>query len=244
MLIKGLLAHLERVRQQPWIGLDFPEDRIQSRPAVQVIAMEDTGRTTAIQHVSLQPNAAADEQTIRFLAASAPLERDLALRLPGFHVDVAVPLSAGRAAWDMTLFAASLRGWSARHLAGVPTGASTQVITVAGAPVRLRVEKRACPGELGRLSIVRAELPVTFPAVLSARLQERLGTLLGTSADRHLLLIEKDDALWIASQLRVELENSLDAAELSRLHEVWMVDARASTPDDGPAFRRVLPDDA
>lgn len=244
MLIKGLLAHLERVRRQHWTALDFPEERIQSRPAVQVIAMEDTGRTTALEHVSLQPLAAEDDQTERLLAAVAPLEHDPTLQVPGFHVDLAVSLRFGRTRMDLTLLATSLRGWSARHLAAAPPGASTHVITVAGTPVRLRVEKRSCSGEQGRLSIVRAELPAAFPAVVSARLQQRLGTLLGASADRHVLLFEKHDGLWSASQLRTELEACLEFADLSRVHEVWMVDTRASTSDAGPMFRPVMPVDA
>jgi hypothetical protein len=55
------------------------------------------------------------------------------------------------------------------------------------------------------------------------------------------LLFEKDNGLWSAGHMRTELEGSLTSPELNRVHEVWMVDARASALDDGPTFRRVLP---
>jgi hypothetical protein len=93
------MAHLERVRRQHWTALDFPEERIQSRPVVQAIAMEETGRTTALEHVSLEPLAAEDENTDRLLAAVAPHEQDPTLRVPGFHVDVAVSLGLVQRAW-------------------------------------------------------------------------------------------------------------------------------------------------
>ncbi len=241
MLIKGLLAHLERRRRQHWTALDFPEERIQSRPAVQVIAMEETGRTTALEHVSLGPLAAGDKNTDRLLTAVAPLEQDPALHVPEFHVDVAVSLALGPASMDLKLLTNGLRSWCARRLAAVPEGASRHVMTISGTPVRLQVEKMGCPGERGRLSILRAEPPVTFEAAVSTRLQARLGTLLTASADRHVLLFEKHDRLWSAGQLRTELEAALDFPELSRVHEIWMVDARASASDDGPTFRRVMP---
>jgi hypothetical protein len=241
MLIKGLLAHLERVWHQHWTVLDFPEDRIQSRPAVQVIAMEETGRTTALELISLEPLAAGDERTDWLLAGIAPLEQDPALSVPGFHVDVAVRLEWGPASRDLKLLASGLRGWCARRLATAPEGASSHVITVSGRPIRLQVEKTGCAGERGRLSIVRAEPPATFEAAVSARLHARLGTLLTSSADRHVLLFEKNNGLWSAGQLRTELEASLEFPELSRVHETWMVDTRASSSDDSPTFRRVMP---
>ncbi len=240
MLIKGLLAHLERAHCLRWSALDFPEDRIQSRPAVHVIAMEDTGRTTAVQHISLEPLTVRDGRTDRLLAAVAPLERDAALHVPGFHVDVAVSLGFGPTSIDDTMLVGGLRGWCARHISAAPAGASTHVITVSGTSLRLQVEKEGCPGERGRLSILRAEPPATFEAAVSAQLQAWLGTLLTASADRHVLLFEKADSLWSTAQLRTVLEASLEFPELSRLHEVWMVDARASASDDGPTFRRVM----
>ena len=241
MLIKGLLAHLERRRRQHWTTLDFPEERIQSRPAVQVIAMEETGRTTALEHVSLGPLAAGDEHTDRLLAAVAPLEQDPALHVPEFHVDVAVSLRFDPTSLDLKLLTNGLRSWCARHLAAAPEGASAHVMTVAGTPVRLQVEKVSCPGEPGRVSILRAEPPVNFAAAVSARLQARLRTLLTASADRHVLLFEKHDRLWSAGQLRTELEAALDVPELSRVHEIWMVEARASASEDDPTFRCVMP---
>jgi hypothetical protein len=239
-LIKGLLSHLERLRRQRWTALDFPEERVQSRSAAQVIAMEETGRTTALEHISLEPLATGDENTDRLLAAMAPLEHDPALHVPESHIDVAVSLGFGPTSMDLNILARSLRGWCARHLATAAPGASTQVITVAGRPVRLQVEKTGCPGEPGRLTILRAEPPAAFEAVVSARLQARLGTLLTASADRHVLLFEKTNGLWSAGQLRTQLDASFEFPELSRVHEIWMVDTRAGF-DDGSTFRRIAP---
>src|SRR5437763_16899517 len=101
VLIKRLLAHLERVRHQQWKALDFPEDRIQSRRAVPLIALEDTGRTTAFEHISLEPLAAEEQHTERVLTAVAPLERDPALHVAGVHIDVAVRMGLGLKGLDV-----------------------------------------------------------------------------------------------------------------------------------------------
>ena len=47
-LIKELLAHFGRVRPQRWISLEFPEERIQSRPAIQAIALDENGRASRV----------------------------------------------------------------------------------------------------------------------------------------------------------------------------------------------------
>jgi hypothetical protein len=241
VLIKMLLAHLERVRHQRWKALDFPEDRIQSRRAVPLIALEDAGRTTACEHISLEPLAAEDHHTDHLLAAVAPLERDPTLQVAGFHIDVAVPVGLSLKGLDLTRLAHGLRAWCARHLVALPEGASAHVVTVYGTPVRVHVEKTPCAGERGRLSIVPSQPPATFGVVVTERLHAQLDTLLAASADRHLLLFERNSRLWSAGQLRVELEASFDFPELSRVHEMWIADVTPSAVDEGPSFRRLLP---
>src|SRR5436853_5444660 len=110
-LIKELLAHLEPRWRVHWTALDFPEERIQSRPAVQLIAMDERGRTTALEHVSLEPLSSGDEHTDWLRAAVAPLEQDPALDVPEFHVDVAVSLRFDPGTVDMKFFVNALRSW-------------------------------------------------------------------------------------------------------------------------------------
>jgi hypothetical protein len=240
-LIKGLLAHLARVRDQRWTSLDFPDERIRSRAAVPVIAMEETGRTTAIEHVSMDQLAGHDAVTERWLTAVVPLEQDRALRIPSCYVDVMVRLGVVPSGVDEQLVIGALQGWCARHLRTTPEGESSHVFTVSGTPVRLQVDKTHCPGEPGGLSILRAELPRNFEVVVQNRLQRQLGTLVSASADRYLLLFEKNNGLWSVSQLRTELAASLDFPDLTRVHEIWMVDTRTWPADDTLVYRRVTP---
>jgi hypothetical protein len=240
-LIKGLLAHLARVRDQRWTSLDFPDERIRSRAAVQVIAMEETGRATAVEHVSMDQLAADDEVTQRWLAAVVPLEQDRALQIPAFHVDVMVRLGVVPTGVAEQLVVGALQGWCARHLRTTPEGESSHVFTVAGTPMRLQVDKTRCPGQPGGLSILRAELPRNFEVVVQNRLQRQLGTLVSASADRYVLLFEKSNGLWTVSQLRTELAASLDFPDLNRVHEIWTVDTRGWSTDDALVYRRVIP---
>src|SRR5438093_7856136 len=153
VLIKRLLAHLERIGRQRWMALDFPEDRIHSRRAVPLIAFEDTGRTTAFEYILLEPLAAEDQHTARVLTALAPLEGDPALHVAGVHIDLAVRMGYGLNGLDVTRLANGLRAWCSRHLVALPEGASAHVVSVFSTPIRVHVEKTACAGERGRLCI-------------------------------------------------------------------------------------------
>ncbi len=241
VLIKRLLAHLERVRHQHWKALDFPEDRIQSRRAVPLIALEDTGRATAFEHIALEPLAAGDRHTDGVVAAVAPLEHDPALHVPGVHLDVAVKMGLDLRELDVTRLANGLRAWCVRHLVALPEGGSAHVVSVFSTPIRVHVEKTACAGERGRLCIFPNQPPATFGAAVTERLHAQLDTLLTTSADRHLLLFERNSRLWSAGQLRTELEASFDFPELSRVHEIWIADVTPSPFGEDPTFRRLLP---
>jgi hypothetical protein len=241
VLIKGLLAHLERIRRQQWIALDFPGEWIRSRPAVEAIALEGTGRATALEHIALEPMTPADEDGRRLLEILAPLEQEPQFLVPECFVDITVALGPMPVGFDLTLVQKALRGWCARHVESAPEGPSDHVITVSSTPVRLHLHKSACPAEAGWLSITPSDPPTTFATAVSDRLQARLSTLLAAAADRQVLLFEKNDRLWGARHLQAELEVSFEFPELSRIHEVWMVDVTRATPGQGPAFRRVLP---
>jgi hypothetical protein len=225
-LIKELLAHLGRVRPQRWISLEFPEERIHSRPAVQAIALEETGRATGIQHVPIEGLVPADEATERLLAAVAPLEQTPLPSVRGFQVDLTVSLGFGPTSVDLKLLANGLRGWCARQIETAPTGLSTHVITVSGT---------------GRLAVFRTELPAMFATAVSDGLRARLYTLLQASADRHVLLFEQQNHLWSPAHLRMELEAAVEFPELSLVHEIWIVDGQSLKLGEIPVFRQILP---
>ena len=243
-LIKLLLAHLGRLHRRQWASLDFPDERIHTRDAVHVIAMEPSGRVTAIEHVALDSFAGDTQDVQRCMPVFAALEREPSLRVPGFHIDVAVPIASAAGAVDPTLLATSLRGWCERHVKTMAVGHATHVMMVAKVPLRIQVEKIACPGEPGRLWVTRAEPPRNFEAVIQASLQHKLGRLVAASADRRLLLVEKRDGLWNVGQLRLELEGAgLEFPDLNVVTEVWLADSTSWDEDGYLAFRPVLRND-
>jgi hypothetical protein len=238
ILVKRLLTHLERTRSQHWVSLDFPEDRISSREAVQAVAMEETGRTTAIEHVPVEGFDVTERGWQPFAETFVPLARDPAMRVPGCHIDVRLSVPADRTASNVAVLAAGVRTWCARHLAAAPDGTSAHVIIVTGTPLQLHVDKTPCPGEPGRVHIVRAESPRHFETIIQAQLQAKLGKLMSASADRHVLLFENSRARWSISQLRFELTAGIECPGLSRIDEAWMVDTTRWS-EDSLAFRLV-----
>lgn len=239
LVLKRFLAYLEALRQQRWISLDFPEERISTRAAVQAIAMEETGRTTAIEHVRLEGLAEAQPEVQRFLGTVRPIAADPLLQVPNYHIDVTVSVDLVRAAIDLKLVATALRAWCARHLATVPAGSSHHVIGMQGTGLHLHVEKAWGAGDEGGLRILHADPPQLFETVIHDHLQRRLGKLVSASADRHVLLFENSDGSWCAGQLRTELTGSVEFADLNRIDEIWMADT-AQRSLESPAFQRVL----
>jgi hypothetical protein len=240
-LIKELLAHLARVRPVRWMSLEFPDERIQSRPAVQAIAIEDTGRATAIQHVPIEGLAPPDEATERLFAAVATLEQTPMPGVAGFDVDLSVSLGFGPTQVDLKLLVNGLRGWCARQIETAREGVSTHVITLSGRPVRLQMEKTRCLEGPGRFTVFRTELPSMFATAVSDGLRARLYPLLQVSADRNVLLFERQDRQWSPAHLRTELEASFEFPELSLVHEIWILDARSVKLGQVPLFRQILP---
>ena len=224
VLVKHFLAHLERTRHQRWCSLDFPEDRISSREAVQVIAMEETGRTTAIEHVPMEGLADSEAEWHRLDEAFGPISRDRSLQVDQYHIDVTLSVNVAKTAPDLHLLAAGVRAWCARQLTTVREGASNHVTIVLDRPVQIHVDKVRCSGEPGRLLIVRAESPRHFETMIHEQLQRKLGKLVLASADRHVLLFENSDGRWSAGQLRLELDAGVEFPDLRRLDEIWMAD--------------------
>jgi len=238
-LVKLFLGHLEKARRQHWTSLDFPTDRVRARDTVGVIAMEDTGRTTAIEHCLLDGFAGSDEAQ-RSLAVFLPIEQDRSLRVPEFHVDIAVFVGLVPTGIDWNILAAGVRGWCARHVATAAEGCSTHVVLVSGTPLKIHLEKVRCPKEPGRLLIMRSDPPVNFEAIVHDRLKRNLDKLVSASADRRVLMFEKNDVMWGAGQLRTELETAWEFPDLSRINEIWMVDTRVWETEDDVAFRLVM----
>lgn len=240
-LIKLLLAHLGKTRAHEWTSLDFPEERIRTREAVQVIAMEQSGRVTAIEHTPLDGFAADTQRTQRFLAALSPLARDPSLRVPGAYVDLSIPIEIAPATMDWKLLASSVRGWCTRHIASVAPGHTSHVIMVSRTALKIHVEKTACPGEPGRFTIVPLEPPRNFEAVVHDRLQRKLPRVVAASADRRVMMFERRDPVWSAGQLRLELEGALlEFPELNAINQIWMADTVAWDAEGYLAFRQVF----
>jgi hypothetical protein len=239
IVLKRFLAYLEAIRQQHWISLDFPEERISFKEAVQAIAMEDTGRTTAIEHGRLEGLGAAPPEVQRFLAAVRPIGADWSLHVREHQVDVVVSIDLVRSAIDLKDVAASIHAWCVRHVATVPLGSSTHVISVAGRGVHMHVEKLRSPGDLGGLRILHADPPQYFETVVHEHLERRLGKLVSAPADRRVLLFENSDGSWCTGQLRAELNGSVEFADLHCGDEIWIADT-AQRFAESARFHRVI----
>ena len=134
--------------------------------------MEEVGRTTAIELVEYSESDNTDPTTRQFVTAFRPLECDLSKSVPSCHVDMTVSVGLLPPRQDWKRFADALRIWCARHLAAASEGRSMHVITIAGTPLRFRLEKVGCAGDVGQLSIVPAEPSGAFALAVQRALED------------------------------------------------------------------------
>ena len=226
-VLKRFLAYLETIRQQRWISLDFPDSRISaSERRSRAIAMEDTGRTTAIELGRLEGLGAPPPEVQRFLARRASDRRRLVVArtgTPGRRGRVGRSRAFGgrseaRGRLDTGLVRSPRRRrcpWDLR-----PTWISVGRSSVC----TCSVEKLHCPGDLGGLRILHADPPQYFETVVHDHLERRLGKLDVGVGRSPRAVVRKQRWSWSAGQLRAELRGSVEFADLNRVDEIWIAD--------------------
>ncbi len=201
----------------------WPDQADSTKQAVEAIVEDNAGDTLAIEHTLLQPFVGEREDAQPFLAAIAPLEKDPSLRLPGCYFIMRTEVGAVPKGVDWTQVFETLRSWLRAHLSSFPEGVSRHKIP--GLPFELwvTVEKIELLGHAGDFFVARNLPSDSLEDVVRVALARKLPKLVGTLANRRILLLEKADVVHSFTRLREAIDNVRpEFPRLVDVDEIWV----------------------
>ena len=196
--------------------------------AVEVRATSPSGQSVAIEHTLIQPFVGEKQDSDRFLKAFQRIEEDPSPVVLEHEVDISIPVGALPTGYVWTAIGEEVRVWLASNIRSLPEGSSQQICMVGRKskkkpfPLHLNVHVTSVPGMPGACRIARYEVPGDLGGVVERALESKLPKLLNTPADRHILLLERDQ--WIVNELQIykQIEKREESfPDLKRLDEIW-----------------------
>lgn len=215
-----------------------------NKPAVEAIALDQLGISLAIEHTLLQPFKDERNDTQRFLAAIDSLEKDSSLKLPKHMVNLSLHVGTIPKGVDWSSVNRTVREWLRDNIAAFPLGTSSQIVPNLPFELRIGVDKIDMPhDEEGKIFFGRYVPPDTLAEVMRTALSTKLPKLVGTNADKRILLLEKNDILHGYFKTH-EVISSVGQhfAELSKIDEIWLANTVAWESENYLNFCRVWPD--
>jgi hypothetical protein len=233
-------------RRTSFARVTFPEDIEKAarskrpRKAVDAIAYDTAGNSFAIEHTRIQPFVGRKYLDIGFSAVFDTFEHNPALVVRDFHITVFVPVGAIPAKGvDHVRIRSGFERWfqhelrrrllKRRRAARVAASGEPELSKhdISGLPIPLSVSIRQhyIKGHPGGLHFVQSHMPENFLDVVRKALQDKLPKLAVATANRRVLLMEKDTlphTYWDVADCIASLESSFE--EFSRIDSVWLAD--------------------
>ena len=200
--------------------------------AVEVLATRNDGRTLAIEHTLIESFIGEREDLERF-KRFLRIEQDESLIVPGKIIYVNVPRGVLRKGQPWERIVDGVHDWLCRNVRLLPTGDSMHTCKIGGTvpDVILQVRVILEPTFAGH-PIIRRYGAINVGETVDKALNAKLPKLVGTSADRRLLLLERSQ--WTLNELEMhdEIEKRRTAfPALAQVDEVWFVETVTATAD-------------
>ncbi|MGA9998391.1 MAG: hypothetical protein WBP93_23455 [Pyrinomonadaceae bacterium] len=212
-------------------------------PAVEAIAFDESGVSLAIEHTLLQPFFGEKEDTLRFLTAIGSLEKDSSLRLPEYMVEIYFQVGSIPKGVDWLAINPNLRDWLHDNISAFPVGRSYHIIPTLSFELPVAVVKTEFPSDEGKIFFGRYEPPLTLSEVVRIAMTKKLPKLVGTAADKRILLFEEEGFLHAHYKTHETIKSvGKDFQELSKVDEIWIVNSTSWASNNYLNFYRIYPD--
>jgi hypothetical protein len=196
------------------------------------------GKTLAIEHTIIEPFVGEKEDFAFFEAALLRIHTDESLPVPGRLIQVFVPVGTlqnqpKKVARDA--IARSVHGWIRSNRLALRDGTSQHRCAITGIPGRppfdipltLRVDplQHHPDAERGILHVGRQQVGSNFGEVIEKALEKKLPKLVKTSADKRILLLERQQWILHPQDILDEIEKRRSSfPDLARVDEIWIVE--------------------
>jgi hypothetical protein len=243
---KDVIKHWLRLRNRltggTYVVESWPDDD-SSKQNIDALCRDLEGRTLAIEHTLIEPYLGHKEDTARFLKTLAVLENHPDLVQKGYTVNVSQPVGAIPKGVNWNEVPQAMITQLALVLPNHPEGA--RGVTVSGPKwsLDLRVSKRrTSQNDPGTLLTSRIYPGAPGPELMLAALEKKIPKLASATADKKILLLEKD-----AVAGTVEAQFDLLPGEprvqcwLDSIDEIWTVNTAGLESEDVIFTNQILP---
>jgi hypothetical protein len=215
-----------------------PDSIDRTNPAVDQIATRRSDRKTlAIEHTIIEPYVGDKEDFAFFQSAFLGIEKDETLLVPGLWIQVFVPVGT---LWNQPpksrdAIVQSVHCWIKSNRAIVPKGISQHPCSVTGVPGELpfdiTLSLKVVPlqdgsvAEHGTLHVRRQEIDSSLGDVIVKSLTKKLPKLVNTSADKRILLLERQHMNLFPERILGEIEKRRASfPDLGGVDEIWIIE--------------------
>lgn len=199
--------------------------------AVEALVTRSDGRTMAIEHTLIEPFVGDKSDFAAFEQSLEALRKEQALAVPNAGIEVYIPAGTmdGQKPAKRELIVRSVRSWieanrlqvregEHRYECEVP-GESSITLTVKFKPWR---NPKQPPG---LLIVGRQQILNDLDKVTEKALRRKVPKLVNTKADRHILLLERDQFTFFPEQIFAEIEKQRpNFPLLDKVDEIWEVE--------------------
>src|ERR1043165_356573 len=123
----------------------WPEQIERNKPAVEAIAVNESGELLAIEHTLLQGFVGEKEDSNRFLKVVGSLENDSSLRLPNYMIDITMRVGAIPKGVNWSAVGTALAEWLKANVRALPLGMSSAVIPNLPMELEIGIHKMELP---------------------------------------------------------------------------------------------------
>lgn len=212
--------------------VDWLDERIDG--AVEALATRKSdGKTLAIEHTVIEPFVGDKEDFAFFENAFLQIERDPALPVPGQWIRVFIPVGTLRGQRKKAMRDAMVKTvheWLSMNRLSLPDGFSEHHCAIVGisgtGPSQISLYIRVVPiGGAGKVHVRRQQVEDNLDEVIKKALTKKLPKLVGTSADRRILLLERQHMNLYPSRMLEEIEKRRNHfPELGGINEIWILE--------------------
>jgi hypothetical protein len=225
-LVSAFLNEYGKISGSAFEVKEWVEDNERNKPAVEAIAVEmATGATLAIEHTLLQPYEGEKNDTRIFLTVIGELEKDASLKLPRYEVSIFFRVGAIPKGIKWTEVNDTLGQWIRNNISTCPDGDSRRELQYANVNIEMLITKMPLEQhETGLLLFGRYDAPATVVDVVRTAFDRKLRKLVGTNADKHILLFENDIPLHGNGTIYEIIQSlSPEFADLQNVDEIWLL---------------------
>jgi hypothetical protein len=190
------------------------------------------GKTLAIEHTIIEPFQREMEDFVSFWNFFSTIESDESLLVPGFWIRLFVPVATlyKRPKDERDVIVATVHRWLKSNRLDLRKGHSTHMCVVAGiVDLTLKVEvislKENTASVESRLHVRRQQIDNDLGEVIRKALEKKLPKLVNASADKRILLLERQHMNLLPESILTEIESLRTLfPQLADVHEIWIVD--------------------